>query len=78
MEALREHYHEGIDVMRTCRNFAICNGWCPHERYTALRHDPAFSRTCCGLSGLIDHISNRLPETHGGVHAPSPYETLVN
>jgi uncharacterized protein len=68
MQALREHRREEIDAMRACPNFAICNGWCPHERYTALRHDPDFSRTCCGLSGLIDHIRSRILEQRGGLH----------
>jgi len=47
--------------MRACPNFAVCNGWCPYERYVASRHDPGYSGNCCGLSGLIEHIRNRLP-----------------
>jgi uncharacterized protein len=65
MRSLREHRRGEIDSMSACPNFAICNGWCPHERYIAFRHDPDFSLTCCGLSGLIDHMRSRIPEARG-------------
>lgn len=60
MQTLRARRREELDAMRACPNFAMCNGWCPHERYTAFRHDSDFSPTCCGLSGLIDHIRHRV------------------
>ncbi len=72
MRTLRKHRRDEIDAMRACPNFTVCSGWCPHERYTALRHDPDFSRTCCGLSGLINHIRSRLPGRHGGLRAGTP------
>ncbi|MGH9124777.1 MAG: radical SAM protein [Acidimicrobiales bacterium] len=49
-----------LDAMRACPEFALCQGWCPHEQYLARRHDPAYRDTCCGLRGLIDHVRNRL------------------
>jgi uncharacterized protein len=60
MKLLRTENRAALETMRDCPNFAICNGWCPHERYTAFRHDPEFSRSCCGLGGLIDHIRARV------------------
>jgi uncharacterized protein len=60
MKVLQAENRAAVEAMRACPNFAICNGWCPHERYTAFRHDPEFSRSCCGLGGLIDHIRARV------------------
>jgi uncharacterized protein len=45
-----------VDRLRTCPDFAVCNGWCPHERYISRRHNPNHSDDCCGLRSLIDHI----------------------
>lgn len=51
-----------LEAMRQCSRFDICQGWCPHERYTAYRHDPNFSSSCCGLAPLIDHVEERRAE----------------
>jgi uncharacterized protein len=51
MRNLRKERREDIAAMQGCPNFVICSGWCPHERYTAWRHDLEFSPTCCGLGG---------------------------
>lgn len=44
-----------------CPEFNVCNGWCPHERYLSIRHNPDHSDNCCGLRPLIQHM--RGPET---------------
>lgn len=49
--------------MRDCPEFGVCNGWCPHERYIASRHDPSFTAHCCGLRDLIGHMRERLAVT---------------
>lgn len=54
----RENQH-ALESMRACPEFAVCNGWCPHERYLSARHDPAHRADCCGLRDLIDHIRRR-------------------
>jgi uncharacterized protein len=45
-----------VDRMRGCQNFGVCNGWCPHERYNSLRHNPHYRAECCGLNELIDYL----------------------
>jgi uncharacterized protein len=50
---------EALAPMRACPNFAVCNGWCPRERYTSLRHNPDHLVDCCGLSDLIDYMRDR-------------------
>lgn len=42
--------------LKRCANYGICHGGCPHDRYIARRYDPGHDGTCCGQSGLIDHI----------------------
>jgi uncharacterized protein len=51
-----------INNMRPCPEFNICNGWCPHEHYLSIRHNPNHSSTCCGLFDLITHIRNNPPD----------------
>jgi uncharacterized protein len=62
MMALRAENEETLAAMRACPNFAVCNGWCPRERYTSLRHNPRHRADCCGLRNLIDHIRAREAE----------------
>jgi uncharacterized protein len=59
MQALTAENEQALARLRTCPNFAVCNGWCPRERYTSLRHNPAHRDNCCGLSDLIDYIRAR-------------------
>lgn len=58
--ALRTKYNESIMRMRECSYFSVCNGWCPHERYLSIRHNPHHQENCCGLSDLIAHINSRI------------------
>jgi uncharacterized protein len=54
--ALQAENEQALASLRACPNFAVCNGWCPRQRYTSLRHNPDHRADCCGLSELIDHI----------------------
>lgn len=47
--------------MQSCPEFRVCNGWCPHERYLSVRHNPHHRSDCCGLRDLIAHIRSNLP-----------------
>jgi serine-type anaerobic sulfatase-maturating enzyme len=51
---------QAVDRMRACPEFAVCKGWCPHERYLSRRHNHAHSDDCCGLRPLISHIRTRM------------------
>jgi uncharacterized protein len=62
LQLLRQANDQALSALRGCPEFGVCNGWCPHERYVAYRHDPGFSASCCGLSGLISHIRDRVPQ----------------
>jgi uncharacterized protein len=63
--ALRRENDRELDLMSDCPEFPICSGWCPHERYIALRHDTTYRTDCCGLRDLITHI--RLRSSGGAV-----------
>ncbi|MFJ8622775.1 radical SAM protein [Kitasatospora sp. NPDC093550] len=63
LTALRSAEDRAQVGMSGCPEYVTCNGWCPHERYTAFRHDPAFTGECCGLRDLIAHMRRRLAET---------------
>lgn len=72
MQALRRRRRETLEAMQACPNFGICSGWCPHEQYTASRHDPDHIPGCCGLGGLIDHMRSRVASAHVRPEAPLP------
>jgi uncharacterized protein len=59
---LKSKNEDYINKMRECKEFSICNGWCPHERYLSERYSPLYKINCCGLSDLIDHIRENPPE----------------
>lgn len=59
LEQLQRENHQALAAMAGCPNFAVCHGWCPHERYLSLHHDPDHRADCCGLSDLIDHLRPR-------------------
>ncbi|GID30492.1 radical SAM/SPASM domain-containing protein [Paractinoplanes brasiliensis] len=60
MAALRAEEAAAHERMRRCPEYAVCNGWCPHERYVSRRHHPGHRDECCGLRPLIEHIRTRL------------------
>ncbi len=52
LDALEAESQSALRAMQACPEFAACNGWCPHERYLAVRHDPNHTAGCCGLRPL--------------------------
>ncbi len=62
MTALKASRQRELDAMRSCPEFGVCNGWCPHEQYLARRHDPGHDPGCCGLRELIDHVRAAVQE----------------
>jgi uncharacterized protein len=72
MVALRALNVAELERMSTCPEFAVCNGWCPHERYLSVRHNASHRADCCGLRELIRHVRARIQAP-----APSGQETTV-
>jgi len=60
--SLKEENRLSIESMRPCPYFNVCNGWCPHQTYLSIRHNPQHNENCCGLLELIKHIGNNLPD----------------
>lgn len=60
LAGLRAENSEKLMQMQSCPEFAVCNGWCPHERYISGRHNQQHSTGCCGLHDLIQHVRKRL------------------
>jgi uncharacterized protein len=58
--AIKRENEQSLARLRACPEFPVCQGWCPHERYTAFRHDPLYREDCCGLRDLIVHVRSRL------------------
>lgn len=56
MRRLVENNRSELAAMSSCPGFEICQGWCPHERYTSRRHNPDHDPRCCGRLPLIDHF----------------------
>jgi uncharacterized protein len=56
LAALRAENTDALAAMRHCAEFGVCNGWCPHQRYLSVRHDPDHVSDCCGLREAIAHI----------------------
>jgi serine-type anaerobic sulfatase-maturating enzyme len=62
MHALVRRREAELSQMRECPEFGVCQGWCPHAQYVAVRHDPDFTPGCCGLRTLIEHVRSRVSE----------------
>jgi uncharacterized protein len=60
MAALKVSRQLELEGLRYCPDFQVCNGWCPHQHYLAVRHDSDYSNGCCGLRTLISHIRDSL------------------
>lgn len=56
LQALKVEWRTDRDQMASCPEFAVCQGWCPHERYTSRRHNASHAASCCGLRDLIGHM----------------------
>jgi uncharacterized protein len=70
MLRLREAHRASLDAMKNCPEFAVCRGWCPHERYASIRHNRRHQNECCGLCDLIAAIRVRMAEDGEQVCAP--------
>lgn len=62
LKHLIESNKQDLIKMQYCDEFNTCNGWCPHERYLSIRHNPHHNQHCCGLRDLIKHIRNNMPK----------------
>ena len=60
MTSLRADNDQQLNRMHGCPDFQVCGGWCPHERYLSVRHDPDHREDCCGLRPLIEHVRERM------------------
>lgn len=67
-----------LDALRACPEFDVCNGWCPHDRYLSVRHNPAHRPDCCGLAGLIGHIRSRLDDVAAMGGLPAAATTVAS
>ncbi|HKI08822.1 MAG TPA: radical SAM protein [Nitrososphaeraceae archaeon] len=59
---IQENRKELDNLQLHCPEFAVCKGWCPHERYLSVRHNPNHTNKCCGLFDLIRHIRDNMPK----------------
>jgi len=65
LQSLKTDWREDRNQMASCPEFAVCQGWCPHERYTSKRHSFSHTPSCCGLRDLIEHIRSKSPAREG-------------
>ncbi|MFJ6784126.1 radical SAM protein [Streptomyces yangpuensis] len=56
-----EDHAQDRERMRSCAEFDVCHGWCPHVRHTSRRHYAEHREDCCGLRPLIAHIRANPP-----------------
>jgi uncharacterized protein len=56
----------GLELCRSCRWYAVCQGGCPYDRYVRVtrRSSPRDER-CCGLAPLLDEMSATIAQ-HAG------------
>jgi uncharacterized protein len=59
---IEENQIEVSNMQQHCPEFSVCRGWCPHERYLSVRHNPNHTNKCCGLFDLIRHIRDNMPK----------------
>jgi uncharacterized protein len=57
---LRAAYDGDQAAMSVCPYYAVCNGGCPHDRYSSQRYDAKHSTSCCGLRDLIEALGERM------------------
>jgi uncharacterized protein len=62
LAAVREENRTALERASSCPWFAVCQGACPHDRYTRERRLPGAGESCCGLAPLFADIAERLPE----------------
>jgi uncharacterized protein len=67
---LKKEHRAALEARRACPEFPVCQGWCPHERYVSLRHNPGHRDDCCGLRDLIAHLRHRMTDEPRCLHRP--------
>jgi uncharacterized protein len=72
LHSLQAENRRALDQLSRCPEFGVCNGWCPHERYLSVRHNPHHRADCCGLRALITHIRIRIGQERRGGCPPLP------
>jgi uncharacterized protein len=65
LQSLKRDWLEERNQMASCPEFAVCQGWCPHERYLSKRHSCSHAPSCCGLRDLIEEIRSKIPVGDG-------------
>jgi len=53
---------KALRSMQHCPEFKTCNGWCPHDRYLSMRHNPDHTDYCCGLYDFISYMRSSIPD----------------
>jgi len=66
---LRKEHRDATEAMSGCREFPVCKGWCPHERYVSIRHNKLHRDDCCGLRDLIAHVRNQMANEPKCLHS---------
>jgi uncharacterized protein len=61
--AVRETNAAEVDALRGCPWFDVCQGACPHDRYTSRRRRPGDPdpQRCCGFAPLLADIGEVVP-----------------
>jgi uncharacterized protein len=63
--AIRERNAAAVGLMRACPWFSICQGGCPHDRYTGERLLPGFDGRCCGFAPLLNDLAEAIGDVKG-------------
>jgi uncharacterized protein len=56
LKSIRESNSVQLAAMRECPWFDVCQGGCPHDRYTSLRRGSDGKDPCCGFAPLLSDI----------------------
>lgn len=49
-----------LDDLRQCPWFDLCQGGCPHDRYTSRRRRPGSTDQCCGFAPLLNDMKEAI------------------
>lgn len=60
LAAVRSANRAAVARMESCPWFAVCNGGCPHDRYTGERRLPSYDGGCCGFASLLAEMADTL------------------
>lgn len=56
---------EAVAITKECRWFSVCQGGCPHDRYTSIRRLPEGDSRCCGFAPLLAEMAAVLARDEG-------------